>query len=425
MGSKVTIGTPRASSGFTHELAYRFAGGSWTSIATGVATSYEWTVPDLSTSVPNATSGTVTIRCITKSGSTTVGTKTVLLTAKVPTSVVPTISGVVVVETVSGLASQFGAFIQGKSKIKATISAAGAKGSTIKSYSSTFAGTTYTGSSWTTGAVSKSGTLAIVTTVTDSRGRTAKKTTNVTVVAYSKPTITRFQVLRANANGTANQKGIYLLLNYAYSVPSLNGGNTAAVSVRYKKSTETTWSSSIFTSSALSGSAATVVSSPTFSLDNSYDVEMTVKDWFGATSTYTAPLPSEAVIADIKANGKGVGVGAVAEQDGITLGWAIVGQGLSNVSTYDGVYETQDGLLIQWGRQTIVPTAANTATTVAKTFKKAYTGTPVVLTTPVSTVPNQVRASPANINSTGFDLVLVRENTTSTGVQWIAIGAKA
>lgn len=86
MGGSVTINTPRANSGFTHDLAYSFAGGSYVTIATGVATSYAWTTPDLASKIPSATSGTVTIRCITKSGSTTVGTKTVTMTLKVPIS---------------------------------------------------------------------------------------------------------------------------------------------------------------------------------------------------------------------------------------------------------------------------------------------------------------------------------------------------
>jgi hypothetical protein len=144
MGGTVTISTPRASSSFTHDLAYAFAGGSYVSIATGVGTSHSWTVPDLASKIPNATSGTVTIRCITKNGSTTVGTKTVLLTAKVPSSVVPTISSVAVTEATSGIAAQFGALVQGKSKVKTTITAAGAKGSTITAYSATYQGKTYT-----------------------------------------------------------------------------------------------------------------------------------------------------------------------------------------------------------------------------------------------------------------------------------------
>ena len=53
MNSAVTINTPRASSSFTHTLTYSFGSASGT-IATGVGTSYSWTVPlSLANQVPN------------------------------------------------------------------------------------------------------------------------------------------------------------------------------------------------------------------------------------------------------------------------------------------------------------------------------------------------------------------------------------
>lgn len=214
MGAAVTITTNRASSSFTHDLAYSFAGGSYVTIKTGVGASYSWTTPDLASKIPSATSGTVTIRCITKNGSTTIGTKTITMTLKVPTSVVPTISAVSVAEATSGIAAQFGAFIKTKSTIKATITAAGAKGSTIKSYSTTLNGKTYTGASWTSSALTASGSLSLVTTVTDSRGRTAKKTTSITVLDYSPPLINAMQAYRVDETGAASENGIYIAVHY-------------------------------------------------------------------------------------------------------------------------------------------------------------------------------------------------------------------
>jgi len=321
MGSSVTINTPRASSGFTHDLAYSFAGSGWVAIDTGVGTSKTWTVPDLATRIPNATSGTMTIRCITKNGSTSIGTKTVLLTVKVPTSVVPTISAVALAEATSGLAAQFGAYIQNKSTVKATITAAGAKGSTIKSYSTTFLGKTYTGSSWTSDLLTKSGSLSMVTKVTDSRGRTASKTTTLTVLAYTKPQVTEFVVRRVNEDGLMDSNGTRASFSYAYTVAPLGNKNTAAMTITYKRSTETTWSSSILNGSSLNGSGV-VLSTVNFPNDYQYDLRIQVKDWFGATSTYTAVLPSGAVIFDIRADGLGIAFGKTSELEGVEFGWA-------------------------------------------------------------------------------------------------------
>lgn len=322
MGGSVTINTPRASSGFTHDLAYSFAGSGWVSIATGVGTSKAWTVPDLATRIPNATSGVMTIRCITKNGSTSIGTKTVLLTVKVPTSVVPTISAVTLAEATSGLAAQFGAYIQNKSTVKATITAAGAKGSTIKSYSTTFLGKTYTGSTWTSDLLTKSGTLSLVTKVTDSRGRTASKTTNISVLAYTKPKVTEFVVRRVNEDGQPDSNGTLASFSYAYSVASLGNKNKATMTITYKRSTETTWSDSILNGYDLEGSGL-VLSSEDFPNDYQYDMRIQVKDWFGATSTYTAVLPSGAVIFDIKADGKGIAFGKTSEVEGVEFGWNV------------------------------------------------------------------------------------------------------
>lgn len=317
MGTDVTISTPRASSSFTHDLAYSFAGGSWVSIAPGVATSYSWTVPDLATSIPNTTSGTMTIRCITKNGSTTIGTKTVLLTAKVPTSVVPTVSSVSVAETVSGLAAQFGAFVQGKSAIKATISASGAKGSTIKAYSSTFLGKSYTSSSWTSDTLADDGTLTITTKVQDSRGRwSSPKYTTVTVLPYSAPQTKELTVYRCDSNGNAKDDGAYMSVSWSYGVATVGNKNTASMRIDYKRTTETSYSSSpLVSSTELEGSGLMLITSTTFSADYQYDVRMTVTDWFGASATYVTTLPTAKVIMDIGADGLGVAFGKTSEKD--------------------------------------------------------------------------------------------------------------
>lgn len=429
MGATVTISCPRAASSFTHDLAYKLpSDDSYRAITTGVGTSYSWTIPDRATSIPNDTSVQMTVRCITKSGSTTVGTKYAYITAKVPSSVIPTISSITTAETVSGLAAQFGAYVQTKSKIKATISAAGAKGSTIKEWSSTFAGKTYTGSSWTSDTLATSGTLTIKTRVKDSRGRwSAYKDTNITVVAYSKPQVKTFSVYRCNSAGVATDDGTYLALTYNYSVASVGGKNTAAATVKYKQSTATSYGSTLLELAALSGNTTTKPRTPTFSVDYTYNFQLTVEDWFGATAVSVASLPSGKVVLDIKANGLGLGLGKTAEQDGIDFGWKIVGR-VQNLGSVAGRYRTEDGLLLQWGSVSITPTAANEATTAIVTFPLPYLENPAVLVTPSTSVPNTLSVGVQR----GVDLVgdpklkiaitLVRSGLTSTSISWLAIG---
>lgn len=429
MGAKVTISCPRAASSFTHDLAYKIPGDDYyTAITTGAGTSYSWTVPDRATAIPNATSVRMTVRCITKSGSTTIGTKYAYITAKVPSSVIPTVTSVTAAEAVSGLAAQFGAYVQTKSKIKATIVAAGAKGSTIKEYSSTFAGKTYTGRTWTSDTLASSGTLTIRTRVKDSRGRwSAYKNTTITVVAYSKPAIRSLTVYRCNSAGVAADDGTYLALAYNYSVASVGGKNTAAATVQYKQSTASDYGSTLLELTALSGNTTVKPASPTFSIDYTYNFRLTVEDWFGATAVAETTLPSGKVILDILGNGRGIGVGKTAEQEGIDIGWPIVGR-IVGLGSMAGRYRTEDGLLLQWGGVSITPTAANEPTTAVVTFPLPFTETPTVFVTPVSSVPHtlsvgiQRSGDLVGDNKLKVAVTLVRSGLTSTGINWLAIG---
>lgn len=77
--TSITINVSRASSSFTHTLTYSCGNSSGT-IATGVATSYTWSVPAaLITQSPNANQ-TCTVNCYTYNGGTHIGTKSTSFT---------------------------------------------------------------------------------------------------------------------------------------------------------------------------------------------------------------------------------------------------------------------------------------------------------------------------------------------------------
>ena len=310
MGSSITINMPRASSSFEHTLTYKFGSATGT-IGSELTTSKAWTVPlSLASQVPNGTSGTCTITCKTYNGSTLIGTKTVSFTAKVPSSVVPSISTITVTEATSGLAAKFGAYIQGKSTAKVTITAAGSYSSTIKSYKTTVAGKSYSGSSFTSGTLTSSGTATISTTVTDSRGRTATKSTTISVLAYSAPKISTFTALRANGLGAADNNGTMALARIKFSVPALGNLNDKTYSVDYKLKSSDTWTE------AEAGSVYSYDSSMllnvNLSTENSYDLRLTVKDYFASVVAY-AEIATAFTLLDFNASGKGVAFGKVSE----------------------------------------------------------------------------------------------------------------
>ena len=189
MGQAVTINTNRASTSFVHTLEYNFGNQSGT-IATNVGASHVWALPlSLANAIPNATSGSGTITCNTYNDGVLIGTKAVSFTASVPASVVPTIGSITISEAVAGLAAQFLAYVQNKSKLNVVTAASGAFSSTISQIRATIQAKNYTGANITSDIVTASGTVGVDILVTDSRGRTASQTVNVTVVAYTNPAI--------------------------------------------------------------------------------------------------------------------------------------------------------------------------------------------------------------------------------------------
>lgn len=329
MGTAVTINTNRLSTSATHTLKYSFGSATGT-IATGVEASTSWTPPvSLASQIPSATSGVCTITCETYYGGVLTGTKTCQLTLTVPASVAPTISGVTHAENVSGLAAQFAAYVQSKSKLNVSISAAGAYGSTITTYRATLDGVTYTAASFTTGFLVFSGTKPLSVTVTDSRGRTATTSVNVTVVAYTPPSISAFSAERCNSDGSAPQQdGTKVRVNITAGAASVGAKNTMTCAVYYKLSSASAWTlAQNVTPTSYAVSKTNLLLSPTFNALSSYDIKVAVTDFF----TTSAPVEQEVsvstkqVMQDFYRDGTGVAFGKVAETpNAAEFAWKII-----------------------------------------------------------------------------------------------------
>ena len=308
----VTVNITRASSSFTHTVVFSFGSNSKTTTGVGTSTSYAIPTSWLS-AIPNGTSGTAKVTVTTYSGSTKVGSAVSKnFTLTVPSTVVPTISAVTLSEGTSGIAAQFGVYVQGKSRLSVKITAAGAFSSTIKTYKTVVQGVTFTGASITSGVMMHSGTSTVTITVTDSRGRTASTTRSITVVAYSAPKITTFQGFRSLANGTENYEGTYLNAAVNFSISSVSNKNTKSYSLEYKLKNATTWTA--LTSGSVYALNQSIVSSSGFmSVDSSYDVRLTVSDFF-TTVTSVFEVPTAFTLLDFNASGKGVAFGKVSEK---------------------------------------------------------------------------------------------------------------
>lgn len=306
-----TVNITRAASSFTHTVVFSF--GSYSKTTTGVGTSTSYAIPtSWLNAIPSATSGMAKVTVTTYSGSTKIGSavsKTFTLT--VPSTVVPTISTVAVVDTTTNQTT-FGNMVQNKSIAKFTITAAGALSSTIKAYKTVFEGKTYTGATPTTSTITKSGTASAVITVTDSRGRTATFTKTWTVVAYAAPKITSFTAARCLADGTENYEGTFLKAAFNFSIASVNSKNKNTYVIEYKPQSGTTWTA-LTNGTGYAVNTSIISAQGLFDVDSSYDLRLSITDSFTTIRGLTE-IPTAFTLLDFNASGRGVAFGKVSEK---------------------------------------------------------------------------------------------------------------
>lgn len=205
IGSPLAITINRASSSFTHTLRWAWGSRSGT-IASGLTTSASWTIPmDFCNELPNNVSGSGTIFVDTYSGSTLIGTQSKTFTANVPSSVIPTFTGITL-EDQNAIAKALitgNTFVQIMSDIKVTFNgAAGIYNSTIKGFRAEVLNKDIilTSNGGTLGPMNFNGTATIRASVVDSRGRvSATKDVTITLLEYYAPVIS-IQVLRTREN---------------------------------------------------------------------------------------------------------------------------------------------------------------------------------------------------------------------------------
>ena len=286
-------------------------------LATGTNT-FSATIPH--SWFPSSTSGTVAVVLSTYSGTTLIATTTQNVTANVPSTVVPAISALTAVSSVtSGTFANL--YVQGKTTAKLTATATAGDGSTISSYTYSGLGinTTVTTNTATTATLASSGSQTYTVTVKDARGRTASKTVSITVYPYAAPTIGPVSVQRCDSSGNLSDSGTYAKYTVNSTYSTVNSKNTRTVTAAYSSdngstySAETTLQATTDTANAKTGTyggGALVATT-------SYVVRFTIKDAYGATATITAPLQSAARPMNIKSNGKGVAFGKMAETDSL------------------------------------------------------------------------------------------------------------
>ena len=318
IGSPVTINISREVSSFTHKVYYTFGETKDYLLGSNVGTSLTFT-PSMNdcNDIPNAAKGTATIRVDTYSGSTKIGSASKNFTLNVPASVVPTLTGISFTRIDGEVPSDWGLYVKTKSKVKAAITgAAGAYGSTIKSYSISGGGYSGTSSSLTTGFLNKAGTITFTAKITDSRGRTATKTASITVVDYSPPVLSSVVGFRCDSSGAEQDDGEFISLTASFSGASVNGKNSITGQYRYMPEGGA-WSDFFPLSS---GQAAVFPASG----DATFMVQVQVSDAF-TTISQNIVVNSIRFIMDFRAGGNGIAFGKAAElENALETAWPLI-----------------------------------------------------------------------------------------------------
>jgi hypothetical protein len=307
LGSTVTIGLPRASSGFTHNLEYWF-GSIHEDIATGAGYSASWQASlSLAAQIPSSPSGTGTLRCTTYQGTTPIGYKDISFTATVPASVAPTITA----KTMAPADAVFsGKYVKGLSKVSYSVTAEPAYGAAITGCTFTFGALTVSGLSGTTGLLPVAGTIQASVTVTDARGHSTRQSfDSVTVYDYAAPSVSETSAFRCNAQGTADGGGAYICAKCAATCAEVGGANTLTLRVRYKPK-----GGSFSGYTTLTNNTEAVIGG-SLQATASYLVEISVADAAGTEKAIEFNIPTDAVTYNMRNGGKGIAFGKYSEKD--------------------------------------------------------------------------------------------------------------
>ena len=313
-GGTVTLSIVADKSTYSHKYKLSFGTNmetSLTNVAAGT-TSVNISVPESwSSAIPNATSkGSGTLLVETYNGSTKIGDYTITgLTYNVPASAVPGIGTITtsIIRTIGGTtyANVGNYYVQSKCGVRVQASGSGALGSSVSKLEVSISGytaaaykTTVNAASvdWTSGLLTVSGTATITVKATDSRGRTATKTTNITVTAYNRPSGS-LTVYRVDSSGNRDPLGTYAKyeLTKAYTTVGSN-------SLSWSLTSQNTTASSPATSGNILPS-----SRQTFSQTSEYTISLTLTDAF-ETVTIQVTLPTAQFMIFVNANGDRIAV---------------------------------------------------------------------------------------------------------------------
>ena len=357
LGEACSVTWTPLSSNFSYKL--NFSLGNW-SHTTGVikpsrTTQYTYTgytIPlDVANQLPNATTGNMTVILATYSdneGKVQVGSNaTATITITVPNNNLtqPTVSmSLAPSNTLS--APYSGLYIQGHSKVKATLGFGTKYGATVAASNITVNGKAYA-SPYESGTLSQAGKVTVKATVRDSRGFFGTNYKDIDVIPYSKPYLRaksgESSIIAARCDASANftDSGTYLKIKAkAVCAKVISGGvqnNYGKIKFRYRKEggAYSSWQTIL---DCKADNSDEVITPPLLNgaldITSNYQVQIIASDDFYDSVPVTIAVPSDAVYMDRPAGGKSMGLGGYSSGDGnLDIHWKTKARG--GVSLFD------------------------------------------------------------------------------------------
>lgn len=247
-----------------------------------------------------------TFRVVTLSGNTVIGSKTKNFSVTLDNSYTsPTISSFSTAIIGTGRDKTINKYVQNISRVRTQFNADYGRGATRQSMSVRVDGRAVSGSVLSSGVyrsdsdvLSKSGTITITVTATNSRGQSTSDTRDITVHEYSPPSIQEFTLVRSETNPTN------IIVSRRYYRTSLDGDNIPTTGVIERQAfgsstwTEVNDSNLLTLSTTLTGNSETT----------SYTFRTTITDKMGNSATSEVSVGTAKVLME-KYKDEGVSFG--------------------------------------------------------------------------------------------------------------------
>lgn len=325
-GSACTITLSRNLSSALHTVKVTCLGRTETLLTQGSTyPTLTWT-PAVATYAPlltNAKSTTATITVETFYSGYSVGTTSATIIVNfADADVKPSVT--MAVSDPTGYAATYGAFVATKSKIQVALTASYQYGASFGSAAITANGQSYSTNPATTDEIASAANTAVSGRIIDSRGVSSDTaSTTLTVLAYTPPQISSFSIHRCNQDGTANEQGAYMRVDYSVEITALNNVNSKALAIKYKKRVDESYTTQAVTLSSYTQTGSVVIAADT---NSTYDVEAVLTDDF-STASSILQLSTAFATVNFRAGGDGVAIGKVSEFQKVlqlASGWTIM-----------------------------------------------------------------------------------------------------